>query len=119
MPKRTYKPAAKTGSKKKTVKQKQKPAKPKCSIDNRAFSIIMFAISALMFFVVFAPGENIWFYIHKFIVGLLGMGAVFLPVSLCYLSVVSAVRKENDFNSLWNNGFDALLLHVCFLERFS
>ena len=94
MPKRTYKPAAKTGSKKKTVKQKQKPAKPKCSIDNRAFSIIMFAISALMFFVVFAPGENIWFYIHKFIVGLLGMGAVFLPVSLCYLSVVRAVRKE-------------------------
>ena len=91
MPKRTYKPAVKTSSKKKVVKQK--PAKQKNSIDNRAFSIIMFAISALMFFIIFAPGENIWFYIHKFIVGLLGMGAVFLPVSLCYLSVLSAVRK--------------------------
>ena len=113
MPKRTYKPAAKTGSKKKTVKQKQKPAKPKCSIDNRAFSIIMFAISALMFFVVFAPGENIWFYIHKFIVGLLGMGAVFLPVSLCYLSVVSAVRKEIKNKKMTLIVFGIMVLMLC------
>lgn len=111
MPKRTYKPAAKTGSKKKTVKQK--PAKQKSSIDNRAFSIIMFAISALMFFVIFAPGENIWFYIHKFIVGLLGMGAVFLPVSLCYLSVVSAVRKEIKNKKMTLIVFGIMVLMLC------
>ena len=113
MPKRTYKPAAKTGNKKKTVKQKQNPAKPKCSIDNRAFSIIMFAISALMFFIVFAPGENIWFYIHKFIVGLLGMGAIFLPVSLCYLSVVSAVRKEIKNKKMTLIVFGIMVLMLC------
>lgn len=111
MPKRTYKPAVKTGSKKKTVKQK--PAKQKSSIDNRAFSIIMFAISALMFFVIFAPGENIWFYIHKFIVGLLGMGAVFLPVSLCYLSVVSAVRKEIKNKKMTLIVFGIMVLMLC------
>ena len=113
MPKRTYKPAAKTSSKKKTVKQKQKPASPKSSIDNRAFSIIMFAISALMFFVIFAPGENIWFYIHKFIVGLFGMGAVFLPVSLCYLSVVSAVRKEIKNKKMTLIVFGIMVLMLC------
>lgn len=113
MPKRTYKPAAKTGSKKKIVKQKQKPANPKSTIDNRAFSIIMFAISALMFFVIFAPGENIWFYIHKFIVGLLGMGAVFLPVSLCYLSVVSAVRKEIKNKKMTLIVFGIMVLMLC------
>lgn len=59
MPKRTYKPAAKTGSKKKTVKQK--PAKQKSSIDNRAFSIIMFAISALMFFVILLRAKTYGF----------------------------------------------------------
>lgn len=113
MPKRTYKPAAKTGSKKKIVKQKQKPANPKSSIDNRAFSIIMFAISALMFFVIFAPGENIWFYIHKFIVGLFGMGAVFLPISLCYLSVVSAVRKEIKNKKMTLIVFGIMVLMLC------
>lgn len=111
MPKRTYKPAVKTSSKKKVVKQK--PAKQKSSIDNRAFSIIMFAISALMFFIIFAPGENIWFYIHKFIVGLLGMGAVFLPVSLCYLSVVSAVRKEIKNKKMTLIVFGIMVLMLC------
>lgn len=111
MPKRTYKPAVKTSSKKKVVKQK--PAKQKNSIDNRAFSIIMFAISALMFFIIFAPGENIWFYIHKFIVGLLGMGAVFLPVSLCYLSVVSAVRKEIKNKKMTLIVFGIMVLMLC------
>ena len=114
MPKRTYKPAAKTGSKKKTASSKQqKTTKPKSSIDNRAFSIIMFAISALMFFIIFAPGENIWFYIHKFIVGLLGMGAVFLPVSLCYLSVVSAVRKEIKNKKMTLIVFGIMVLMLC------
>lgn len=113
MPKRTYKPAAKSSAKKKAASPKQRAAKPKCSIDNRAFSIIMFASSALMFFVIFAPGENIWFYIHKFIVGLLGMGAVFLPVSLCYLSVVSAVRKEIKNKKMTLTVFGIMVLMLC------
>ena len=63
-------------------------------IDNTMLSIVIFSLSILMFFLILIPGENLWYGIHKFILGLFGIGSVFIPILLGYLSITSAINKD-------------------------
>lgn len=63
-------------------------------IDNTMLSIVIFSLSILMFFLILIPGENLWYGIHKFVLGLFGIGSVFVPIFLGYLSITSAINKD-------------------------
>ena len=112
MQKKKSKTKAKFQSKAQTGKKSGKEKIP-FKISSRAFSIIMFAFAVLSFFIILIPGENIWFYIHKFTLGLFGLGSVFLPISMGYISFVSAFKKEIENKKITFALFGVSILFVC------
>lgn len=57
-------------------------------IDSKMLSVVLFFFSIFLFFLIIIPGENLWYYTHKFILGLFGLSSVFIAVFMCYISVM-------------------------------
>lgn len=102
----------KKSNKRKSFSNKKYEEKNTSKLSDTAFSILMFAIAIFTSFLILVPGENIWFYMHKFVVGLFGVGSIFLPISFFYICVVSLKREIKNKKSKLIL-FLILMLSVC------
>ena len=59
-------------------------------------AIIMFATSILMVFLVLVQGDHIWLWCHNVLLGLFGVCAIIWPVLLFYISIVTALERQNN-----------------------
>ncbi len=75
----------KLGSKKYPKEQKVK---------NPIESVIIFGFGLLSFCLVLIPGENVWYGIHNFILGLFGTCSILWPILLLCISVLDALGKS-------------------------
>ncbi len=98
------KSSAKSGSKKQPApKQKKEPKQlseeqleQKREDTARIVSIVIFALSALFFFIAVVSGEGVWNAVHNFFIGLFGwFGAVAFPLLCLLYSVLFTVKKPN------------------------
>lgn len=64
--------------------------------NNQIVAILLFAIAALLTLIILIPGENIWRFLHRFILGLFGAPALLWPSLLFYISITTAVNKTNE-----------------------
>lgn len=78
----------KTGRK---TAEKRKTAQ--AAAQTQLLSVIWFAVSVLLLFIVFIKGENFWTKIHNFIFGIFGVTAFFYPFLLGFVAVISAMDK--------------------------
>lgn len=69
----------------------------KFKLSNQVSSVIIFAVSIFLFCSVLIKGENVWFFLHNFILGLFGEAAILWPLLLLYVAITTASSqpKEN------------------------
>ncbi len=80
---------------KKTARPKVRPEEP-ASLNNRVLSIIIFATAVFLLCLVLIKGENVWFFLHNFILGLFGKIAIFWPVVLLYIAGTTAMAQPRE-----------------------
>mgnify|MGYP001025304187 FL=1 len=80
---------------KKTTRPKGRQEEP-ASLNNRVMSIIIFATAVFLLCLVLIKGENVWLFLHNFILGLFGKIAVFWPVLLLYIAGTTAMAQPNE-----------------------
>ncbi len=102
----------KKSNKRKSFSNKKNEEKSTPKLSDTAFSILMFAMGIFTSFLILVPGENIWFYMHKFVVGLFGVGSVVLPISFFYICVIS-LKKEIKNKKTKLILFLVLMLSIC------
>lgn len=62
---------------------------------SQVLAVILFAVSILMACLVLIQGNNLWFWCHSLLLGLFGDCAILWPILLLYISVVTAMEKQN------------------------
>ena len=62
---------------------------------NQIMAVVLFAVSILMGCLVLIPGENIWAWLHNQLMGLFGVCAIFWPILLLYIAVVTALDRHD------------------------
>ncbi len=89
------KTAQKSSSASKKSVSSAKEAKPEVSdaIKRQKSAIIMSAVAAFLFFVVFIEGESVWLTMHNALFGIFGFCVYIIPVALIYLAIVYAKDK--------------------------
>lgn len=80
---------------KKTTRPKGRQEEP-ASLNNRVMSIIIFATAVFLLCLVLIKGENVWLFLHNFILGLFGKIAVFWPVLLLYIAGTTAMAQPKE-----------------------
>lgn len=60
---------------------------------NQVLSIIIFAIAIFLICLVIIKGENVWLFLHNFILGLFGVIAIFWPMLLLYVAWTTALAQ--------------------------
>ncbi len=61
----------------------------------QVLSVLMFAGAILMFCLVLISGDHVWRWFHDVMLGLFGNCAVIWPILLLYLSVLTALERQN------------------------
>ncbi|TGJ77966.1 FtsK/SpoIIIE family DNA translocase [Caproiciproducens galactitolivorans] len=62
---------------------------------NQINAIVIFAASILMACLVLIPGDHIWLWCHNALLGLFGSCAIIWPILLFYISIVTALERQN------------------------
>ncbi len=93
--KKTTNSSAKNGTtQKKPSTRSRNAAAAKKAEFNRAWSIVMFALGVLLFFMTLVPGENIWLWIRENMVfGIFGSSSYIVSFLLIYLGILTAANK--------------------------
>ena len=60
---------------------------------NQLRAVVMFGLAVILAAFVLVPGENVWHYVHNFLMGTFGGWAIFWPVLLGYSAVTMALEK--------------------------
>ena len=87
------KPAAKSAARKQPAKKQPAPQK-KHRLSSQSKALLLLAGAVLLLFIIFIPGENVWRFLHSFMLGLFGTLAVLWPVLLIYVAVMTALDKQ-------------------------
>ena len=93
------KPPAKKAPAKKAPSKREQEAEAerieqKREDNARIISIVIFALSALFFFIAVVPGESAWLAVHNFFIGIFGwFGAIVFPLLCLLYSVLYTVKK--------------------------
>lgn len=68
----------------------------KTMLSNQVWAIIIMAVGVFFSCLVLISGENVWLFLHNFVLGLLGTVSITWPILLFYISVMmtSSVPKE-------------------------
>ena len=85
------------GTKSKKVKKFSSCKSSKSVSEKRnksVYTVVLFSVSVLLFFITMVKGENLWLIIHNFILGLFGVCSFFLPLLLLYVAVSEARGNE-------------------------
>lgn len=67
---------------------------------NQIMAVILFAAAILMGCLVLIPGENVWLWLHQQLLGLFGVCAIFWPILLLYIAVVTALDRHDSKMSM-------------------
>lgn len=116
------KTTAKTGGKttQTTGKKRGRPSKKaqKQAEINRAWSILMFALGAMITAMSFVPGENFWAYLREdCLLGMFGFSSYLVGPVLLYIGYLTAFGKPVKRKMFWAFGFIILLsnaVHIFF-----
>ena len=73
----------------------------------------MFAAAILTGCIVLIEGEQIWLWIHNFLLGMFGNCAILWPILLLYVSVVTAIEKPRGQNGFKIWMIVAIILLFC------
>lgn len=73
---------------------KQENTRETLRLSNQVLSIIIFAVAIFLMCLVFVKGENVWLFLHNFIMGLFGKNAILWPVILFYVSSMTALSSK-------------------------
>lgn len=106
--KSTNKPASKTATAQKstanqaTKAQVKSAAATKKKENNQTRAVILFAIAILFGCLVLIKGDNLWNWTHNAILGVFGSWAIFGPILMIYVAVVTALEKSNSLSfKIW------------------
>ena len=58
-------------------------------------AVVLFAFSILTFCMVLIGGDHIWLWCHETLLGLFGSCAILWPILLLYISIVTALERED------------------------
>lgn len=72
---------------------KKKIENPK--INNQVASILIFTFAIFLLCLAFIKGENVWFFLHNFILGCFGIISFILPMLLIYVAISIATLQKN------------------------
>ncbi|MBQ8181726.1 MAG: DNA translocase FtsK [Ruminococcus sp.] len=61
---------------------------------NQFWSVVLFAVGILITFIVFIKGTAGWRKMHNMLLGLFGVGVIFLPITLIYTAVLIGMEKS-------------------------
>lgn len=81
---------------KKSRNTKKEPFKfaPSLNDKNHFWSVVLFAMGVLVFFMTFVKGSDGWLAIHNFLLGTFGFSVIFVPAILIYTSVQIGMEKS-------------------------
>lgn len=82
------------GTAKKESKTKKNSDMEKFKMSAQSKAIFLFAVAAILIFLIFIPGENLWNFIHSFIIGMCGVLAILWPIVLIYAAIVNTMEKK-------------------------
>lgn len=92
---------------KKTQKKsntKNKSLENSTKVKTQEISILLFASSILLSCLILIKGENVWTFLHNFILGLFGVSAFLLPILLCYTAFAILVSNNSKINlKIWQS----------------
>lgn len=95
------KTGGKKGNAKSAAKKKYEQEIQKANIAKRQRrSLTMFVSAVLLTAVIFIPGEMVWLWLHNMVRGVFSFLAVYWPILLLFLSVVTMIEKE--IPKLWS-----------------
>ncbi|HHZ05379.1 MAG TPA: DNA translocase FtsK [Clostridiales bacterium] len=57
-------------------------------------AILLFACAAVLFSLVLVPGENVWNFLHNFLMGMFGDYAILWPLLLLYVAIITAMERK-------------------------
>ncbi len=109
--KKTTKKAAAKSAATQTKKRGRPSKKDKKQAEiNRAWSILMFAVGAVLMAMAFVPGEKFWAYLRQeFLFGVFGFSSYFIGAVIIYIGVLTATAKPVKRKMFWAFGFILLL----------
>lgn len=81
-------------TRRKISRQKTAGAAEKHRLSSQSKALLLLAGAVLLLFIIFIPGENVWRFLHSFMLGLFGTLAVLWPVLLIYVAVMTALDKQ-------------------------
>ena len=83
--------------------KKKKGIKKSIKLDSNTYLILNLLISCLLLCLLFIKGENIWYLIRLFFLGVFGINSIFLPIFLISYTFLKLKNGEIDkFKcSLW------------------
>ncbi|MDE6092860.1 MAG: DNA translocase FtsK 4TM domain-containing protein, partial [Ruminococcus sp.] len=86
----------KKSSGKKSESTKKEPFKFTSPVNdkNHFWSVVLFALGVLTFFMTFVKGSAGWLAIHNFLLGTFGFAVVFVPAILIYTSIQIGMEKS-------------------------
>ncbi|MDE5619644.1 MAG: DNA translocase FtsK [Ruminococcus sp.] len=86
----------KKSSGKKSKNTKKEPFKFATPLNdkNHFWSVVLFALGVLVFFMTFVKGSDGWLAIHNFLLGTFGFSVIFVPAILIYTSVQIGMEKS-------------------------
>ena len=85
-------------SKNKKKKQPENPLLkylPPINDKNYFWSVVLFALGVLSFFMTFVKGSEGWLKVHNFLLGVFGFAVIFVPVILIYTSIQMGMEKSH------------------------
>jgi len=85
-------------AKRKTTASKTSNSSKKSTEKRQLISVILFALSVFLLFVVFVKGENLWTYMHDFMFGMFGCMAFLCPFILGFFATYYA---SESFKNNW------------------
>ncbi|MDE6539136.1 MAG: DNA translocase FtsK [Ruminococcus sp.] len=68
---------------------------PPINDKNYFWSVVLFALGVLSFFMTFVKGSEGWLKVHNFLLGVFGFAVIFVPVILIYVSVQMGMKTNH------------------------
>lgn len=68
---------------------------PSINDKNYFWSVVLFALGILSFFMTFVKGSEGWLKVHNFLLGVFGFSVIFVPIILIYISVQMGMKKNH------------------------
>ena len=112
----TKKNTTKKSTKKASTSKRGRPTKKQQADVNRLWSILMFAIGAILTVMSFVPGENFWSYLREnFLFGVFGFSSYIIGPVILYYGALTLNNKPVRLKMIWGTLFILLvssLVHV-------